>query len=101
VYVRGNEILEWDQYMQRLAKRLEDLAIKERAPVVLLEREWTDQVGSNLGLGSDVSSVKDNLEFEERLREKHDLRREDFPLEVDNNPVEGAPETLVQWVIGL
>ena len=99
MYVRGYETLEWDQYMQRLAKRLEDLAIKESNPVDLLEREWTDQVGSNLGLGKGVSSIKDNLEFEERLQEKHDLGREDFPMEVDSHPVEGAPETLVEWAM--
>ena len=87
MYVRGNETLEWSQYLQRLGKRLEDLAQGEDDPESDLEREWNDQLGSNLSLSSKgVASAVDDPEFEEMLSERHNLRREDFPIKAGKEP---------------
>jgi hypothetical protein len=99
VYVRGNETLEWDQYLQRLGKILEDLGKRESDPANVLEREWLDQMGSPLSLSyKGVVSAVDDPAFEEMLLERHNLRREDFPMEARGQSDEGLPSNLAEWV---
>ena len=74
------EELEWDQFLNRLAKQLEDLARKESDSENLLEREWFDQIGGSLHLTQrGVVSAVDSPKFQEWIADRHDLRPEDFP----------------------
>ena len=103
VYVRKDDLeLDWDQYRNRLAKRLQDLAEQEQDPEYVLEKEWSDQVGNSLSLSSKgVPSAVDSEEFHDLLRERHNLRPENFPLKVRPDrdlKAEGPPSNLAEWV---
>lgn len=93
--------VEWDQYLNLLATRLENLAEGEEDPKNLLEREWFDQMGGDLNLPRKVGQIIHSPEFLEWLSGRHDLHEGSFPMEVGTHPdleTEGLPSNLMEWV---
>jgi hypothetical protein len=103
VYVgKDDQELDWDQYCNRLAKRLRDLAEQEEDPEHVLGLEWSDQVGGWPSLTPrGVESMVDAAEFQDLLLERHGIRQSDFPMKVKRDrdlEAEGLPSNLAEWV---
>lgn len=102
VYVtKADWELDWDQFRNRLKKRIRDLADGDPHPEATLENEWNSILGGTLYL-SNLESAIDNPEFLEILADRHNLGPSNFPMEVGPQlEDEGWPTNLTEWVQSL
>ena len=77
--------ISWDEYLDRLKIKVAWMSRQHKNPVSVLEREWDERVGGIPALNKPEELV-DNLDFQELMQERYNVRQSQFPQPVTNQP---------------
>jgi hypothetical protein len=99
--VKNGETIHYEIWKDRLKKQLRELAKNTKDPVAEMEREWQDRYG-RVPSFKNPEDVVDSAEFDDVMRERHNLHPSDFPVKKvrpDPQMWEEVPQDLQLWMM--